>query len=537
MCIKPLSILNKAYKPYNIYTPKYIDVPCGHCWQCKLKRVNELSFRLLVDVLNYNSFNLFVTLTYDDEHLPYLFYKKDDEIKRLSVWNRSHVQKYFKNIRRQLQYYFGIDKDSFKYYCTCERGHNNTYVDKKGQIRVGTNRPHYHIIFILLLPSESLPVRNLPSKYLSFARLNNFGNNLSYFFRWLLHDKWFYGFVDDKGLTRDVVSAIRYVTKYVCKDLGEELFNIDISDCMYLHDPSYNTSVHDWYSSLIPSDKGFIYNGVVYCASKRFPLPVKFTSLLPRPFGSSNIGMSFVDNLDVEDLVSYLSGDKQVTLPFNKSSQLVNLPSYYFRRLCKSVLFHKSSNPYYRFYYDEFNNFHTNVLFKSVKLSDVWDNCNFHHGKLVNYYPSEVFLSDFGKSIFRFRFKNFVHDVKVSIENVISNSKFYCDMFNSYCLLPSSSRLSCDSILTSESISNAISSIEVNSVSFREVVKTINIPYYNIFSLNDPRIKNLCIIYYLIKICRYYVAHLQHLSFEKGYVNKIGSVATDNSDLFINHYI
>lgn len=44
-------------------------LPCGHCMACKLARAQEWSLRCMHEAKMYDS-NVFVTLTYDDAHLP-----------------------------------------------------------------------------------------------------------------------------------------------------------------------------------------------------------------------------------------------------------------------------------------------------------------------------------------------------------------------------------------------------------------------------------------------------------------------------------
>lgn len=84
----------------------------------------------------------FVTLTYDDDHLP----KTEDGFTTLK---REHVQKFIKNMRRQMEYYHV--NTPFKYLYCGEYGDGSHSTTKDG---VSTARSHYHLIFIGLSPSE-----------------------------------------------------------------------------------------------------------------------------------------------------------------------------------------------------------------------------------------------------------------------------------------------------------------------------------------------------------------------------------------------
>ena len=52
---------------------KYLDnlqeIPCGQCMECRIKKSKELAQRSLSES-TLNEENYFITLTYDDAHLP-----------------------------------------------------------------------------------------------------------------------------------------------------------------------------------------------------------------------------------------------------------------------------------------------------------------------------------------------------------------------------------------------------------------------------------------------------------------------------------
>ena len=90
-----------------------VDLPCGQCYFCRLNRAREWAIRCIHEVLLYKEAS-FITLTYDDEHLP--------SGKTLVV---ADLQKFFKRLR----------KAGMKIrYLAC-----GEYGDR-------TQRPHYHAI-------------------------------------------------------------------------------------------------------------------------------------------------------------------------------------------------------------------------------------------------------------------------------------------------------------------------------------------------------------------------------------------------------
>lgn len=98
------------------FKPIYIDnvgtVPCGKCVGCRIARTREWALRLLHESCYFDK-TCFLTLTYDDEHLP-----------RTGGLVKSHLQLFFKLMR--------LDYD-IKYFACGEYG------DLFG-------RPHYHVI-------------------------------------------------------------------------------------------------------------------------------------------------------------------------------------------------------------------------------------------------------------------------------------------------------------------------------------------------------------------------------------------------------
>lgn len=152
-CDKPLLILNK-------YTNKYLKVGCRHCDSCMIASANARAL-LLGNELRKGWFTLFVTLTYDNAHLPVVFYNDNkiyrcpdgknlvciDEIdESLTLYPHEpfkypyvdctgviyykDFQNFIKRLRRKLDY---NGKGNFFYFICCEYGSVH-------------HRPHAHIL-------------------------------------------------------------------------------------------------------------------------------------------------------------------------------------------------------------------------------------------------------------------------------------------------------------------------------------------------------------------------------------------------------
>jgi len=116
-CASPLT----AYRPTNggpvrfsrpqqtTYTP--IQLPCGKCILCREEHARQWAVRITNEASLWE-FNSFVTLTYDDEHLP-----------ANGQLNYKDLQDFWKRLRKKV--------GPLRYYSVGEYG------DK-------TNRPHYH---------------------------------------------------------------------------------------------------------------------------------------------------------------------------------------------------------------------------------------------------------------------------------------------------------------------------------------------------------------------------------------------------------
>lgn len=185
-------VKNGIYVGREYFGKEVIKVPCKECIGCRLDYSKEWANRCMKEAELYE-FNYSITLTYDDEHLPFSTKILDTEtgeaIPNYNVTlNPDDVTNFMKRLRERWERIHN-HKNIRVFYC-------GEYGDQKG-------RPHYHLILF-----------NFPMYDLKFLRRSQSNKNL-----------WFSAELDKlwgKGLTsvgecnwETVAYAARYVTKKV----------------------------------------------------------------------------------------------------------------------------------------------------------------------------------------------------------------------------------------------------------------------------------------------------------------------------------
>ena len=203
-----------------------LTLPCGQCIGCRLERSRQWAVRCMHEASLYER-NCFVTLTYDNEHLP-----KDRSL------NKKHFQDFMKRLR------FCFPDDKVRYYHCGEYGER-------------FSRPHYHIILFnfdfddRVLWKESSGCKLYTSN--------------------ILAQVWGKGFCTVGDVTFESAAyCSRYVTKKVTGKAA--------ADHYQGRQPEYNTMsrrpgiARDWYlkyrTDVFPSDE-VIVNGVS-CSPPRY---------------------------------------------------------------------------------------------------------------------------------------------------------------------------------------------------------------------------------------------------------------------------
>lgn len=163
-----LSCIKKSIKLGNA-----LLLPCGHCLGCRLDKANDWAIRCVHEAKLYTH-NCFLTLTYNDEHLP----PKGTLVKE-------HLQLFIKRLRRHLEYNDGI---KIRFLACGEYGSVNM-------------RPHYHLLVFNWFPSDVRKLSALTDGYNLYRSP-------------LLEKLWPYGFNTVGAVTFE---SARYVAKYSLK--------------------------------------------------------------------------------------------------------------------------------------------------------------------------------------------------------------------------------------------------------------------------------------------------------------------------------
>lgn len=164
---------------------RWFLVPCGQCVECRLQAAREMANRIYLEMLTTPTDVWSVTLSYDDEHLPYgeEVIDGNGELRRFPTLAPNHTTQFMKSLRqifsRDYEKY-GMEEsfDGIKFYLAGEYGDEHA-------------RPHYHfIIFNLPLPKEDVKL----CKY----EKSQTGEDL--FTSQICEDSW--SFVDNDGVKR-----------------------------------------------------------------------------------------------------------------------------------------------------------------------------------------------------------------------------------------------------------------------------------------------------------------------------------------------
>lgn len=127
---------SQYYKKPDYYKslPNFLQLPCGKCLECRLRKSQEWATRIMLEAKDYKH-NYFLTLTYDNQHLTVedIVNKETGEITTLPILKKKHLQKFLKDLRSYYDYHYNL-KD-IRFFACGEYG---------GQ----TLRPHFHIILM-----------------------------------------------------------------------------------------------------------------------------------------------------------------------------------------------------------------------------------------------------------------------------------------------------------------------------------------------------------------------------------------------------
>lgn len=108
-----------------IYKDDLVPIPCGKCPGCALDYSRQWAVRCVLEAAQYDD-NCFITLTYDDDHVPEKCSKRD-------------FQLFVKRLRKE------FESREIRYFGCGERGSKNS-------------RPHYHLIVFNLDFYDKKPI-------------------------------------------------------------------------------------------------------------------------------------------------------------------------------------------------------------------------------------------------------------------------------------------------------------------------------------------------------------------------------------------
>lgn len=196
---------------------KYGYVDCGQCMACRLNYARMWAIRIMCEAKMHTEM-CFLTLTYDDAHLP----RPPSVIKR-------DLQLFFKRLRK---------KAEIRYYAAGEYG------DKY-------ERPHYHVA-LFGVPIDSLLFLNRrydPKKKVWFAYMK----------------EWPFGHVAVGRLTEDSANYVaRYITKKV-KGKGSKSYykekGLEPEFCLMSRNPGIGLEFVQAYYNFLKNNKFLIFKG------------------------------------------------------------------------------------------------------------------------------------------------------------------------------------------------------------------------------------------------------------------------------------
>ena len=213
MCLRYIKLKTK-----NESGTRYGYIPCGVCEDCRRKEQNAWRFRLMSEfsMMKNKGWNVgFITLTYDNKHLPKIpkkLFKNEQDYKEIPCFSRKDVSDFIKNLRGYYKYAPNCnDKVPF----TKENAIRYFVASEFGELR---HRPHYHMI---LAWPNTVSYKDMHAK---------------------IKELWKYGLVGPQEYTGDASSkwpfevvgdiskAMNYVSKYACKDIS---FRMAIKDIQF----------------------------------------------------------------------------------------------------------------------------------------------------------------------------------------------------------------------------------------------------------------------------------------------------------------
>nr|DAH74866.1 MAG TPA: Replication associated protein [Microviridae sp.] len=182
-----------------MYNPKVMLIPCGQCIGCRIRQREDWTTRIELEARDYPKEQVwFITLTYDDDHVPGMIVKTGEIMRKVQyTWKPGEkrpssvqillyedIQKFLKRLRKAY-------RGKLRYFVAGEYGEQ-------------TARPHYHMILYGWEPTD-------------LENLYKIHHNGYYNSKWLAN-LWGMGQVQ---IAQAVPETYRYVAGYVTKKMYE----------------------------------------------------------------------------------------------------------------------------------------------------------------------------------------------------------------------------------------------------------------------------------------------------------------------------
>ena len=182
-----------------MYNPKVMLIPCGQCIGCRIRQREDWTTRIELEARDYPKEQVwFITLTYDDDHVPGMIIKTGEIMRKVQyTWKPGEkrpesvqillyedIQKFLKRLRKAY-------RGKLRYFVAGEYGEQ-------------TARPHYHMILYGWEPTD-------------LENLYKIHHNGYYNSKWL-ESLWGMGQIQ---IAQAVPETYRYVAGYVTKKMYE----------------------------------------------------------------------------------------------------------------------------------------------------------------------------------------------------------------------------------------------------------------------------------------------------------------------------
>ncbi len=222
------------------------SVPCGKCLGCQSDRRRDWCNRMMLELSLHDSGGTFLTLTYRDAP-PSL--------------QRKHVQDFLKRLRNAERDYSLTLPKPLRYFFCGERG------SKRG-------RPHYHgLLFGLDMMREEW------QPYIA-----TFKDGYPVYSSRVLERIWPFGFNVVGSID---YCAIRYVSKYIVKTIGQEdsftLKSIGLGSDFFFNSRRVGRKIHRWYKA---SARSLFADGIVHLPFRGDSIAVPIPHAYDRYIGS-----------------------------------------------------------------------------------------------------------------------------------------------------------------------------------------------------------------------------------------------------------